>query len=320
MLFERVLFGSLMIGALVGLIILDTWLSSPTVPQATAPVSGAPVGLRTSALPVLLVLTALTVLATYELGGLLTKGGYRPATHWAAFVGAGLVAIPWAVRQQAARADAAWLDLTDVSLSMTAFWLAGGVIGAALAVLARKKTEQAFAHMAATVFMFIYLGLLASFIMRIRCLDPGPAGAILVLYCILVIKVGDIGAYFTGRFLGKHPLAPWLSPKKTVEGFFGAVVAAAAFAAAVMPLWAAKGGTAFGAAPFKMSQAIVFGILMATMGHLGDLTESALKRDIGVKHSGGASASFGGLLDILDSPLFAAPVAWWALTILAEAR
>lgn len=319
MLFERVLLGSLMIAAMVGLIILDVWLSGPTLSEPVAVPGGSP-NIRAHGLPVVVVVVVLTIMATYELGALLNRAGYRPAKHWAAFVAAGLVVIPWVVLQHATRANGAWSGLNDLSLSMTAFWLAGGIIGAALAVLVRQKTEQAFAHMAATIFVFMYLGLLASFLVRIRYLDPGPAGAILVLYCVLTIKMGDIGAYFTGRFLGKHPLAPWLSPKKTVEGFVGAVVLAAGFAVVVTPLWAAKGSVAFGSPPFKLPQAIVFGILMAVMGHLGDLAESAIKRDVGVKHSGAASSSFGGLLDILDSPLFAAPAAWWAMTILAEAR
>jgi phosphatidate cytidylyltransferase len=167
--------------------------------------------------------------------------------------------------------------------------------------------------MAVTMFLILYLGLLGSFAVRIRCMDRGPGGAALIVYFILTVKSSDIGAYFTGMAFGKHKLIPWLSPGKTVEGAVGAVAFAAVIGAAGMLLWRAF--PALGPAPFSLPQALVFGAVMAITGHMGDLTESAFKRDGGAKDSGQVIPAFGGLLDLLDSPLFTAPIAWALLTI-----
>jgi len=184
--------------------------------------------------------------------------------------------------------------------------------------MGRKSTERAVAAIASTLLIMVYLGLLGSFLIRIRCFQPGPDGAALVLYVILTIKAGDIGAYLTGRFLGKHPLIAWLSPKKTIEGFAGAIVLSCVVASVGEAIWALKGPKLIGSPPLHLSQAIIFGALMAFTGHLGDLAESLIKRDMGVKHSAHMIPAFGGLLDVFDSLLFAGPVAWWLLTTFAK--
>ncbi|MHC4671911.1 MAG: phosphatidate cytidylyltransferase, partial [Planctomycetota bacterium] len=155
--------------------------------------------------------------------------------------------------------------------------------------------------------------LLGSFAVRVRCLRPGPAGAGLLIFYILTVKFGDIGAYFCGKLFGKNKLAPWLSPGKTVEGFLGGLLFSAVISVGVMALWQMWPGV-LGGAPLNIVQAIVFGAVMAVAGHLGDLVESAIKRDVGTKDSGSVIPSFGGLLDLLDSPLFAGPFAWLLLT------
>lgn len=304
MLLQRILLGSLMIAALGGLIALDAWLSTDSAATGTGldPNAPPPSSFRLAGLPVTAVAVLLVVLATFEFGAMLRAGGHRPVTLWAAVVSAGLVAIPWLPPRLWASGE-----------SMTAVWLMGGLIGTALAVMARKTTERATTAMATTLLIIVYLGVLGSFFVRIRFVNPGPAGALLVVYAILTIKAADIGAYFTGMLFGRHPLAPWLSPKKTVEGFLGALVFSAAVAAAGTVQWPVA---SFGSHPFSLTQAVVFGVVMALVGHLGDLAESAMKRDIGVKDSAALIPAFGGLLDLLDSPLFAAPVAWWMLTFM----
>lgn len=302
MLLQRILLGGLMIAALGGLIALDAWLSAAAATPETGSNLHPPPKphFRLAGLPVTAVAVLLVVLATFELGSLLRCGGHRPVTLWAALVNAGLVAIPWLPASMCLAGDA-----------MTPVWLMGGIIGTALAVMARKTTAGATTAIATTVLMIAYLGVLGSFFVRIRFVDPGPAGAVLVVYAILTIKAADIGAYLIGMLFGRRPLAPWLSPKKTVEGFLGAMVFSVALAAGSIGLWSAE---FLGPPPFTAPQAIVFGVLMAVIGHLGDLAESAIKRDIGVKDSAVVIPAFGGLLDLLDSPLFAAPLAWWMLT------
>src|SRR5690606_39224757 len=149
-------------------------------------------------------------------------------------------------------------------------------------VLARKTTEKAVGNMAATLFIIVYIGFLASFAVRVRTFWPGAAGAGLLVYWVLTGKCSDIGAFFTGSAIGRHKLAPWLSPGKTVEGALGAIAGSMLFAAGGLSIWPAMGGW-LGAAPLSMTQALVFGAVMAVAGHLGDLVESAIKRDVGSK-------------------------------------
>jgi phosphatidate cytidylyltransferase len=263
-------------------------------------------------LPVVLLVTGLVIFASLEMGKLCQAGGYHPATAWAAFVSAGLILGPWIEMLNQAAGLETRLDLNQ-RLPLTLLWLTGGVIGAALVILSRKTTDKALPNLAITTFIIMYMGLLGSFVIRIRCLDHGPTGAILVVYFILTVKSGDIGAFFAGKFFGRNKLAPWLSPAKTVEGFLGAIVLAVGVAAS--GLWLGRDVALQGRwFPGTLAQVFVFGVVIAVAGHLGDLLESACKRDVGAKDSGSLIPSFGGLLDLVDSPLLAAPFAWGLLT------
>jgi len=313
-LWQRLLFGTLMIAAVGGLATLDGWLSArglggPAVRTGFDAASGVFCGL-----PLALLVMVLVVLGSYELGELCRAGGYKPVTHWAAFVGAGLTIVPWVEMQRRVGPAGSLTPLAPVDLSLTVLWLTGGVLGASLAVLARKTTERAIGNLGATLLIVLYLGLLGSFVVRIRCLGVGPSGSALVAFFILTVKSGDIGAFFAGKLLGKHKLVPWLSPGKTIEGVVGAAVLASLVAVGGMALWDLL-GRVLGPPPLSFAQAIVFGLLMAVAGHLGDLLESAIKRDAGIKDSGRIVPAFGGFLDVVDSPLPAAPIAWWLLTI-----
>ena len=117
---------------------------------------------------------------------------------------------------------------------------------------------------------------------------------------LLCVKMTDIGAFFTGRAIGKHKLIPWLSPGKTWEGLAGGLVLSgivgACFAPSIVDLEWYKGA--------------LFGILIGGIGQLGDLLESMMKRDADVKDSGDLIPGFGGMLDVIDSPLLAAPFAY----------
>jgi phosphatidate cytidylyltransferase len=250
------------------------------------------------------------ILAVFEMGRLCRTGGHNPAVAWAAFVAAGLIFVPWIDMNERLGRIGPVVSPAMLQVSTAVIWISGGVLGALVAALARRTTERALSNMAVTILLFCYLGLLGSFLVRIRCLSPGPAGALLVIYVLLSVKAGDIGAYFTGRLIGRHKLAPWLSPGKTIEGAVGAVVLGIAVATAGAALWPAPYRP-----PFTLPQAAVFGGVMAIAGHLGDLVESAFKRDMKIKDSARLVPAFGGLLDLIDSPLFAAPIAWLALTL-----
>ena len=149
----------------------------------------------------------------------------------------------------------------------------------------------------------LYLGLLGAFVLGIR-IDGGPWA---ILTFIFVVKCSDIGAYTFGKLFGRHKLSPRVSPKKTWEGLAGAIVVAAAvsvvFAAIVgiMRLWLAP----------------IFGVCMAVIGQWSDLAESMLKRDAQQKYSSNRVPGFGGILDVVDSLLFAAPAAYVFLRLAA---
>lgn len=154
------------------------------------------------------------------------------------------------------------------------------------------------------LFALAYLGLLGSFLAQLRWIDPDPVRTSWILaLTIFVPKAGDIGAFFTGTFLGKHKMTPILSPKKTWEGFAGGILAAMA---AAVGLGAAGGLFAGG-----MMEAAAFGLVVGIAGVLGDLAESLIKRDCATKDASQSIPGFGGLLDVIDSVLFAAPVAYF---------
>jgi phosphatidate cytidylyltransferase len=128
-----------------------------------------------------------------------------------------------------------------------------------------------------------------------------------------VVKMGDIGAYAIGRLIGRHKLAPRLSPGKTIEGVVGALAFSCLASWAVFrwltPVW-----TPSSVRPGPWWGWIAFGLVVSVAGIVGDLAESLLKRDVGLKDSSHWLPGFGGVLDMLDSLLLSAPVAWllWA--------
>jgi phosphatidate cytidylyltransferase len=124
-----------------------------------------------------------------------------------------------------------------------------------------------------------------------------------VLMLFGIIWAGDSAAYYTGRALGRHPLAVRVSPKKTVEGAIGGLVGSIAIGTAV-GLWRL-------AEPWP--NLALISLVTAIAGQIGDLAESALKRSVGVKDSSSILPGHGGILDRLDSLLFAAPVFFWLL-------
>jgi len=134
-------------------------------------------------------------------------------------------------------------------------------------------------------------------------------GVALMAAAIAVVKLSDVGAYCIGKPFGKHPLAPAISPKKTVEGFFGGIVAGAAVSAALLTL-------AFDLLPLWASLAA--GAVISVAACAGDLVESRIKRTCGVKDSSSRGLAMGGCLDVLDSLILGAPAAYWIMVFFAR--
>jgi phosphatidate cytidylyltransferase len=168
-----------------------------------------------------------------------------------------------------------------------------------------EKPGDAIARLAVAIFGMAYIGILLTFVVQLP-------GLLAILSLVIVVKMGDTGAYTVGRLMGRHKMAPRLSPGKTWEGAAGAALFAVFGSWAVFNLIGRMLNSH--RAPLESWRWIVFGLVVGIAGLLGDLAESLLKRDAGRKDSSPWMPGFGGVLDLLDSILFAAPVAYlcWA--------
>jgi phosphatidate cytidylyltransferase len=188
--------------------------------------------------------------------------------------------------------------------------LAAMVLAAFLAEMARfTGPGGSVERIALSIWVIAYLGLMPCFLVELRLGQfEGNAdlAAVALALTIFVPKGCDIGAYFTGRFLGRHRMTPTLSPKKTWEGAVGGLLLAIAITFGLNSL-----GPVI---PGGVANVILFGLTVGIAGMLGDLAESLIKRDCERKDASQAIPGFGGILDVVDSILFAAPVSYWWLT------
>ncbi|MBX3266544.1 MAG: phosphatidate cytidylyltransferase [Acidobacteria bacterium] len=168
----------------------------------------------------------------------------------------------------------------------------------------QKDFSKLLAGLGVTVFGVIYIAFLGGFLIATRVGFENVPGLStkLLLFFFAVIFGSDSGAYFAGRAFGKHKLAPAISPGKTIEGLIGGLLAAAVIAAACSWLFFPELNVWF---------AVGLGIVMAAVGVLGDLAESAMKRGSGTKDAANILPGHGGLLDRLDSLLLNAPILYY---------
>ncbi len=168
----------------------------------------------------------------------------------------------------------------------------------------QKDFSKMLGGIGVTLFGVFYVAFLGGFLVSLRSgFESHPElSSDLLAYFFLVIMGSDAGAYFAGRAFGKHKLAPAISPGKTVEGLVGGILAAIGFAA--LASWWFLPELAF---PWSMGLAAV----MAILGVLGDLAESAMKRGSNTKDAASLLPGHGGLLDRLDSLLFNAPILYY---------
>lgn len=180
--------------------------------------------------------------------------------------------------------------------------------------------DRGLERLAASVLVVAYVGLGMAFVVALRyvCVEHvaveektggqlstvGQLGIVPLASLVAAVKGGDIAAYVVGSLFGRRKMAPRLSPGKTWEGAAASVAASAATAWVVIE-WAAPG-----IAARPLGGAVGYGLAVGVAGLLGDLAESFLKRELGAKDSGHALAALGGVLDLADSLLLAAPVAW----------
>ncbi len=168
-------------------------------------------------------------------------------------------------------------------------------------------TDGYLRDVSGSVFAFAYVPVLAAFVPLMLAAGNGPERT---LTWVIVTICSDIGGYFTGILIGRHPMVPRISPKKTWEGFAGSVLACLAAGAATMA-WLLHG---------PVWKGLLVGAAVVVAAALGDLASSMIKRDLEIKDWGTLLPGHGGVLDRIDSLLITAPVAWlllWSLLPLA---
>jgi phosphatidate cytidylyltransferase len=179
-----------------------------------------------------------------------------------------------------------------------------------------REPGQSMETLGAELLIVSYIGVLLGVATQLRWVAGADAGYLVIGSLIVVVKCGDIGAYFLGRFFGKRKMAPHLSPGKTWAGAVGALLGSALGGV----LWMEYATPLFHREwnPPEWYWAALYGLVLGVVGLIGDLCESLIKRDVGKKDSASLFPGFGGLLDLMDSVLYAGPVAyilWKALPL-----
>ena len=193
-------------------------------------------------------------------------------------------------------------------------------------IFLQKNNAQPLMTLACTVFGVLYVAFFLNYILKIVLAWDTPlwtapigrTGRIYALFLVVVVKVTDIGAFYTGRSLGRHKMFPRISPGKSWEGLVGGLCSGVAIGLVLyggFRLPGADGSFRFGPIPLTWLQAGLLSLVLAAVGVLGDLVESMLKRATSAKDSGTLIPGMGGLLDVLDSLLLGAPCLYYCLRI-----
>ncbi len=296
MLATRLATGSTLVVVLLAVLILDEWLA-PWFPLWLA-----------ASLFVL-------GLCAIELTGLLSATSARPSGNTVFGGTMALVLANWAphlVRELSLDPSRPIPPTYDPSASVDVMawplWTFVAVLMAAFLSqsLQFRRPGQTMATIAGTILAVAYVGLLGGFMIQMRWFDGPYHGLIPLAALVATAKGSDIGAYTMGRIAGRNKLWPRLSPNKTVEGAIGGLV----FGVAGSLLVSALAKFVLNAPGLDWAESIGFGLVVVPAAQLGDLMESMIKRDCAVKDASSAVPGFGGVLDVFDSLLFAAPVAY----------
>lgn len=270
-------------------------------------------------LSIAILLSMLVGIGLLEFYNLAEKKGLKPAKFTGIIAGILLVLLTYAQLNWGHpnlywfnEFSPSWMGLSKLALVMAIF-------AAFFAESRSRDIALSVENISVTVFGLMYVWFLSSFLLALRHLGGAQGqlylnadnwleyGQYCLLTCIMVTKSGDIGAYTFGRLFGSVKLAPKISPGKTIEGAFGALITSTGVSMALSY-------SAWGV--LKPMQALAFGIIVSFAGLCGDLAESMFKRSAGVKDSGSVPG-FGGVLDILDALLVSAPVAYYMLVYMS---
>ncbi len=241
-------------------------------------------------LPSALILTGLILGCLYEFFTMLQKKGIGIYKYFGTFMGA-IIPVSITLRFELTKGwELLFMILAFLFLILMQF--------------KRRSNAGAIADISTTIFGIFYISWFLSFLIKIRYL---PTGVGLLASLLLITKSGDIGAYLVGMRFGKTPLIPRISPKKSVEGTIGGLIFSVLAALVSKPLL-----------NLAYPHLIIIGIGLSALAQLGDLSESLMKRDCGVKDSGNVLPGLGGFLDLMDSLLFSAPSFYFYMNIVLK--
>lgn len=286
MLKYRLSLGPVFIALLVGLAWLDQYLGDVSEQR----LAGFPIGIG-----LVLVITA----ASIELAAMLRAiGSTTPTLLHPLFAWIGLLA--W------------WAPGTPLPPTLgnaTAASVAVALITLGRAAITRQN-KGAIINLSCGLLTMAALGFLPGMLLQLRLAHS--AWALLVV--LLLIKSCDIGAFAVGMTIGRHKLIPWVSPGKTWEGLIGGLATSAGLG--VLAAWLCRGNQVFAGGDPTLAHGAILGLGCGFTGQIGDLAISMFKRDAGLKDSSSAVPGFGGVLDLLDSPLLAGAAAFWMLAMM----
>jgi phosphatidate cytidylyltransferase len=252
----------------------------------------------------------LAVLIAVPVGGemlrLTSVHGHRPVA-WVVYLGTLLVVA-------ASGVPYLWPDYPQRCALGTLGWpLCAVTLALLLAVTAEqvryRPSSGAAVNLALAVFCVAYAGLLLAFIVEVRFVGGAAWNTVPLISLLVVVKSSDTGAYAVGRLIGRHKLAPHLSPGKTIEGLLGGLACGVGGSWLVFAVIAPRIAD-IPEGSVTATGIVLYGVLLGVAGVCGDLTISLMKRDSGYKDSSAWLPGYGGVLDMLDSVLVAAPVAY----------
>lgn len=281
----RTVFGLIMIAVLAGVLALDLMLQT---------------NFYLKHLPLTILLIVVGVVAFREIARLAAAVGPAPLGISGIIGTVAIATMPYW-----------WQDIVQprMPLGQGAFPFATATVLVALWLIfaeqmIRFRTQDAFRRIATTSLAVLYLGFGVGAILWLGASDRGSV-ELLILF-LVAVKCTDIGAYFVGSAIGRHKMIPWLSPGKSWEGLVGGLAVGGGASMLTAWLLTACDLPIHGLSP---AEAACFGAVVGGVGQFADLCESLLKRSAKLKDSGAVVPEFGGLLDIIDSALLAAPAA-----------
>jgi phosphatidate cytidylyltransferase len=237
----------------------------------------------------------ISILTLREFYQLLAGAGLAPFYNLGLALGGIITLAPWLNQRFGLNADHV-LALTVIIFALRIIW--------------ERPPEKRVESLASTLFGLVYVALLLQYLVRIVISNPVAPnqGLILFLWLVAVVKFCDVGALLTGLAIGRHKMAPSISPKKSWEGVIGGVIASMGVGALIA--WLARDQLPANLTPLY---AAMIAVPIAATGIVSDLVESIIKRRADIKDSGGIIPGIGGMFDVSDSLILTAPLGFFLL-------